>query len=221
MKVDFGKIAFIIVVMVLVLFGVPYMVGVVTTAPGFAFDTESQWIGFWGNYLGALVGGVVSGGVAIYVMVKIIKTTREDQKYEEIRKFTEWLISKEADFLDKVRKMVHESSVFGVDVQSGKNTREKLLAIVESCYSAKIVIFEVYLFIQTKENLPKYRNDEYDKVKNKLESLIDAIELFGREFYQAAESGEEVLEQKTGNIINLLNDCDVEIRKYVQMLLEI
>ena len=52
----------------------------VTTLHIINVDTNSQWISFWGNYLGAITGGALSGGFAIYVMLNTIKNSRADQR---------------------------------------------------------------------------------------------------------------------------------------------
>ena len=45
-------------------------------------DTSSGWIGFWGSYLGGIVGGLIT----LYVMFRTLKENREleDRRYEDL-----------------------------------------------------------------------------------------------------------------------------------------
>lgn len=53
----------LVVGLFIVLAIVPGFVVLVTTLHIINVDTNSQWISFWGNYLGAITGGALSGGI--------------------------------------------------------------------------------------------------------------------------------------------------------------
>lgn len=64
----------------LTLFFVPFIVGCITSGSLLNFNTESQWISFWGNYMGALIGGTISGCITLVVMVKTLEDNKKDRK---------------------------------------------------------------------------------------------------------------------------------------------
>ena len=53
-------IPFAILGIVIVIFGlIPYGIGCIVSGKSFPWmNVESQWIGFWGSYIGALIGGL-------------------------------------------------------------------------------------------------------------------------------------------------------------------
>lgn len=70
----------IILIIIMVLCVVPICVGVVTTAQLLNVNTESQWIGFWGNYLGAFIGGTISGCITLFVMIKTFEDGKKERR---------------------------------------------------------------------------------------------------------------------------------------------
>lgn len=63
---------------------IPLITGRIVSGNSFPWMNEqSQWIGFWGNYLGALIGGVLSGAVAVYVMKQTIEYEHAERDRKE------------------------------------------------------------------------------------------------------------------------------------------
>lgn len=76
---------FAVIGLVCIIFvAVPLIIGIVVSGGCLPWmNDQSQWISFWGNYLGALIGGVLSGAVAIYVMRQTIKHENDERSRKE------------------------------------------------------------------------------------------------------------------------------------------
>ena len=154
-------------------------------------------------------------------MINTIKSNREEQERKEVREFSDWLIKKDADFLEKIRKAVYTGNVYGIDILAGKSNREEYIEFVEVCSIAKIVIFEIYLQLNVKREQDLYKNEGIEKIHKKAMMLIDAIEDYTQQLPKIKEIGEAETKQKQNNIFNLTNECDTEIQKYAQALYKI
>lgn len=112
------KNTFVIVGVISVIFVlIPLITGMVVSGKSFPWiNDQSQWIGFWGNYLGALIGGVLSGAVAVYVMKQTIKYENAErdrkEKIEFCLKLNEYIMeygSKIGNYsLDVYKKSIDE-----------------------------------------------------------------------------------------------------------------
>ena len=216
-----GAVAILCLISIITFVFVPKIIGNVTGVSFFETESGNPWIGFWGNYLGAIIGGVLSGSVAIYVMKRTIRNSKKEQERKEVRDFADWLIKRDAEFLEKIRKATYNGSVYGIDVQTEKSSREKYIEFVEICSVAKIAIFEIYLQLNVKREQELYKNDKIEIIHKKAMMLIEAIEDYTQQLPKIKEIGEDVTKHKQTNILNLANECDIEIQQYAQALYKI
>ena len=86
-KIIIALMAFIGIQIVLVI--IPGFVILLTTPNIINVNTESQWISFWGNYFGGLIGAITSLGVVRLTVY--FENKKEDKKNK--KKFCEEVIS--------------------------------------------------------------------------------------------------------------------------------
>ncbi len=68
----------VILGLIVVLFIIPLVLAFLLRFDFIITDTSSGWIGFWGSYLGGIVGGLIT----LYVLFRTLKENREMQKKE-------------------------------------------------------------------------------------------------------------------------------------------
>lgn len=202
MKIDFGKLAFCILIGTLVICGVPFFVGIITTVAVIDFNTESQWIGFWGNYLGALIGGIVSGGIAIYVMTKTFANERNDQKRNKLLEISSVLIEKDANIQDQIEAaMISSTTYVGMEID-GQNSRDELVEFIKMQRMAKTSVYEIYALVGAIKGNSLDKDDILEKIYN------ESIELCG------------LIDRNMNFIINC-KELDKEDDKLAKMRVEI
>lgn len=202
MKIDFGKVAFCILIGTLVICGVPFFVGIITTVAVIDFNTESQWIGFWGNYLGALIGGIVSGGIAIYVMTKTFANERNDQKRNKLLEISSVLIEKDANIQDQIEAaMISSTTYVGMEID-GQNSRDELVEFIKMQRMAKTSAYEIYALVGAIKGNSLDKDDILEKIYN------ESIELCG------------LIDRNMNFIINC-KELDKEDDKLAKMRVEI
>lgn len=76
-----GTVCFIVIfpVLVAILVSIPILDGL---------SASNDWIGFWGGYIGSLLGGVIT----LYVLIKTLESAKEERIAEEKSRFFKELI---------------------------------------------------------------------------------------------------------------------------------
>ena len=76
-----GTVCFIVIfpVLVAILVSIPILDGL---------SSSNDWIGFWGGYIGSLLGGVIT----LYVLIKTLESAKEERIAEEKSRFFKELI---------------------------------------------------------------------------------------------------------------------------------
>lgn len=74
--IDINKIAKTFIAIIVV---VPLIVGVLTIIPNSFINTSNDWIGFFGSYIGSIIGGLISGGLTLAGVLLTIRKTDKDR----------------------------------------------------------------------------------------------------------------------------------------------
>lgn len=151
------------------LVGVPLLIGCVVSGNSFTWiNVDSQWIGFWGNYIGAIIGGLFSGVVAIYVMKHSLEQEKREQGMREKISFCYHINELVLNYASKIGNYQIDCQEKGIEdnsilkewnelVEIGGNIVGLLYTKAEDDYSG------VDIFIE-KLNVIMGMNDEYSKI---------------------------------------------------------
>lgn len=211
---------------------VPLGVSITTSVHLLNVDTESQWISFWGNYLGALLGGGISGTITLYVLIKTLKDnenslklTFENNKKEETRKeivdFCNYLISKKADFAQKYESSVYKAQEVLIYKNSELDEEKQLdkhMEFVEIQHSGKVVLCEIVEQINVRKNDARYCTQSSKDVVDIANETYEKFKKFESDVAYA--NGEEDNEKVTKDLIYLVEKCLEDITVYVTELLD-
>lgn len=219
MKNILGKITIVIVCGVVVFMIVPLVVAALTTAQIIEVNTESQWIGFCGNYLGALIGGILSGGATLYVMLTtlkdnqrtlytIIENTNAIENARNKRNFASLLIGKIANFFSDIQKVIFKARYY---INESKD-KEDLKQFINDIHSIRSILWEIELQV----SLIRF-NEDYIPIKaDEIHSLSDKlIDMLG-DFSVLVEKTEELDKNK----VDLLISKENQIIEYSQKLID-
>lgn len=79
-KFRLKQLIFIIIIGIIVIFGIPIIINWGITYVDFSIGDNNSWLGFWGTWLGAIMGGIIT-----FVGLKITIDYNNKQQSENIR----------------------------------------------------------------------------------------------------------------------------------------
>lgn len=223
MKDKWGKVATGILSAIVVLIIIPLIVAVVTTAHVIDVNTESQWIGFAGNYLGALIGGAISGGITMYVLFRTLKDNRQTldetlanenriQKHNEIIDFCNLITMRCSDFFVDLEETCYKASDYTNSEYKLEEMREftECNRLTKSTLLGLIVQIEV---VKEKEDyIPTVANELYLKLKKMYAEMNN--------YYAKVLDKEQNVLNRSEEIMLLGNDIILSCKEYQKCLLE-
>lgn len=86
----------VITMCVLGVLTIPLILGYLSQYLANKLNVDNEWLGFFANYFGAIIGAVLSGGVALYVMHNELLQGKNEKKKQEVLKFIDYLIERSA-----------------------------------------------------------------------------------------------------------------------------
>ena len=160
-------------------------------------EGSNDWIGFWGSYLGAIIGGAIT----LIVLWKTIVSNRQEREQQEKLEFFHKIIN-EATYLDMYPKKIISSLVKG-------NKGQYFSDLLE--YNRKVLELQLILEIEDERN--KY--EDIGSLIKKIKDNLDVTEtlLKHRDFEDEKETQkfleEQQLAERTSNAILF------EVKKFV------
>ena len=164
------KIVISLILLCLILVAIPSIVILLTSISLIPADCDNAWIGFWGSYLGAIVGGVIT----LYVLQKTIKANNDnlertlsvekerelDNKKERLcDDICEKLLSLSIDAVNDIRYRISQDGLTNVKTDTAKN-----VLVTFTLVEAKL---------KSKLDDPRYK---------KCDILIEATKVFQEEY---------------------------------------
>lgn len=91
-------------VSIVVLIGVPIIVYLLSSIPLLPIGGNNDWAGFWGGYLGAIIGG----SITLYVLFKTMQENRWSQSRQEKIDFCNYI----AEMIGRICRQINERDIF-------------------------------------------------------------------------------------------------------------
>ena len=182
---------------------VPGLVALVTTLHIINVDTNSQWISFWGNYLGAITGGALIGGFAIYVMLNTIKNSRADQRKQDARDFMRYLTEKSSEIFTYIETAMYNEHQCIVERVNGKKNIEKVNQFLNHEHSARVICYNLYIQLDSRKKENTFKGNSVDKLCLELYEMIQFLDEYAS-YVLKAEEIDEALDKKLADLTNNL-----------------
>lgn len=157
------------------------------------WTNNNDWIGFWGSYIGSIMGGLIT----LYVMKRTIKSNEEilkiDKKQDFIDKIIEEFIEYHvglSDFLEKISEnklldydriieLTIKSEILHTKLVSRKNNHNYLGSdkMLESltCVTEK---FNSMIEFRNTHSIEEHCNSIYKDIEKELDIFMDNVEKF-------------------------------------------
>lgn len=166
-------------------------------------DTTNEWIGFWGGYLGSIIGGMIT----LYVMYVTICNENKAKKREEKIQFFNQIIknyccvaSVTFELINKILDGVFETRIEGYN---------DILNLFNKCARESN---ELEILLRTRQY--QYDLDKLiDKIKKISSYCEDAMKLYKR-FIEEKENREKI-EQDIQDLANEATEYEANIQKLI------
>ena len=141
---------------------IPLGIAVLVSFRFICTDTSNEWIGFWGGYLGSIIGGLIT----LYVLVKTLQDNRESQQREERILFCNYI----AEISGKICTSANNEAIF-----TQKAVEDSADPAEEEIYKALLAKSEIYGLLQsvTSSLLAKMNNPNYTNVQMLMDSIYE------------------------------------------------
>lgn len=180
-------------------------------------DTTNEWIGFWGGYLGALFGGLIT----LYVMHKTNELSREhfeltleNEKRLENRKekvdFCNLVIEKMAS----VTANVEESAYKACECKGTDKITDELRIYSKQLRVTRSIVFELYMHFEIMKEQKDYIPQTAIEISELLLKLYKELDVFYIKKLKNESYDEKVL-------FDMVNVIDNKIESYIKNLLEV
>ena len=194
---------------------VPGFVALVTTPNIINVNTESQWISFWGYYLGAITGGALSGGFAIYVMLNTIKNSRADQRRHDVLEFMKYLSEKSSEIFTNTEDLLYIAHECIAKRSGGDINIEKENQFLKSAHSIRNLCYTLHIQMGARKTETELKKEDYEKLYteySELFALLSEYEKMVLSVRKLADIGE--IDKKIADLINeMANQMPVVIEE--------
>lgn len=190
---------------------VPIGIKHISMIPGFS-STSNDWVGFWGSYIGAILGACV----ALYVLIETLKDNKRIQAREELVGFCNCITEKSSLFTQKYEETIYDVHTY-LTIHEFKDSEEvfqSLTAEQKICtykqflanhHCAKAILFEIETLLSIRKDIEMFRTAKFDNV---LQLANEAYEEF-KEF-----------ETKVGNVSKISEVDDKSVIDIIERFLE-
>ena len=227
MRNVWSKISAVVLGSLIIFIIVPLIVAIVTTAHVIDVNTESQWIGFCGNYLGALIGGAISGSITLYVLFrtlednkKTLETTlqngRNIQEHNEKLKFCNMLTEKNSKVMPGIVDVIYKAHHYVL-----LESMEYLFAFSSQLRAIEGELVSLIMQVEVVEEEMEYTPEKAKNFVAKVEKLRNEIsEYYKLVMIVQGENKETKLEENEKKIELLANEMTEELIQYQRLLLQ-
>lgn len=193
--------------LIFVLFLIPLSIAFLLRFDFIITDTSSGWIGFWGSYLGGIVGGLIT----LYVLFRTLKENRELQRKEHKIAFCNEICKLSGEICGAINRECIYILKFA-DKKNGGDKEDLFNALLAKNRASEL------LHICSAQLISRIKDAEYIGA----EKLMDRIEQLGQmeneldiKFVYTADE-EEVLKRTCDRIKPILG----EMREWIVEFLE-
>jgi len=221
MEKNYWKLATIamgsILLVAMILFCIPGFVVLMTTPHIIAVDTESQWIGFWGNYLGALMGGVLSGLVAIFVMNGTLKSGKRERKQDEINNFVNWIIEQTSEIMECIESLIYCGTEY---MAYDELSVELLQKLHEKKRKARVAVLSINSYMEIRKKDSIFQGENLEELCTLSDDLFDELVKYSLFVTKKGERNSEEIKNANKKIFDMTNNLCEKSLKYSKYLVE-
>ena len=169
------------------------------------WTNSNDWIGFWGNYAGAVIGSFVT----LFVMYETNRSGREDleisikhnkemEERQEKLKFCELIIGKVASLTENVEETVYRAH----DSRNFNDSVEHLQSFSKQFRMTRAVTLELYMYFEIKKEQNNYIPEQTGKIAELLSELHEKLEEYYEEFLQ--DKDVSIYDKELFDMINVI-----------------
>lgn len=168
-------------------------------------DTTNEWIGFWGGYLGSVIGGLIT--------LFVLRETLKDNKMSQIRQEKVDFCNYISELIGRLCGKINERDIYILRYTS---CEQEVGGNKEDLYNALIAQNEAYeiLHILTSQLIAKIGNTKYKYIENLMDKIDDLQHAancdikfkYTREEIQKLERKCDIIKAKLGNLRDYVVD---------------
>lgn len=201
----------IVIIFIIVPLGVNYLI----SRPAFS-NINNDWLGFWGSYIGSVMGAFV----AMYVLVRTLNDNKKSQIRKEIVEFCNLITEKSSKFAQKYEETIYMAVKYlGVreyEASLPEKVYEMYMQFIETHHSAKALLYELEAHLTIRKDIEMF------KTANFMQTL-DAAKIAYNEFGEfetkvATASNWEAIDESV--LVNITEDFLDILNKYEKELLD-
>jgi len=157
-----------VALIIFTLLGIPILIGIIVSIPSIQYlSTQNDWIGFWGNYSGGIIGATIGG----FVAYKIAKNGFEKQRQlDREEKITEMRMKSLPDFILAIISLQQK-------IQQEKQYLKILYPLVRTTYEKEVLKGKIS-FDSIKDKLI----DGQKLIKENKIVIYDSLELYQKHY---------------------------------------
>lgn len=194
MKSKIQNVLSVIGIISIVFIIIPIAMGLIISIDGPVWlETENEWIGFWGGYAGAILGGLIT----LFVMWRTIKSSEEILKIDKKQNFVDELLAGFIEYhvvlMDSVGKM-SRNELIGDDIARNLSIKSEILGtMLESkknnpnyyhcnemleCLNCVTEKFNNIIKFRNTHDIEEHCNVLYEDAKTELAVFLDNVQIF-------------------------------------------
>lgn len=207
-----NKIKTITLILIIFLI-VPLGLACLISKPAF-FNTNNDWLSFWGSYIGSIVGACV----AMYVLVKTLDDNKKSQTRKEIVDFCNLITEKSSKFAQKYEETMYMAVRYlGVrkhETSLSEKVHEMYVQFIETHHHAKALLYELENHLTIRKDIEIFRTANFKQtidIANKTYKEFGAFEAQVSTAPNWAAIDETILVNKTEEFLETLNKYEKEL----------
>jgi hypothetical protein len=215
-----GILAFLVIIIV-----VPLLVALAINTSLVVTDTSNGWIGFWGNYLGALLGGILGVAGAGSVLERTQENNKKAQEREEVLSFCDYLVKQGSAFQQKSETVIYRLSDYCNDYKkykakeiSKEDELRSFKELIEIMHEGKVVTYEIASSLLIHVVAEKYRTSMYETLRIKSREMCEDYICLERNVKHIREVG--INSPEVNRFMDETNEIPNLLRKYEMELIE-
>lgn len=182
-----------------------------------AFSSVSNdWVGFWGSYIGAIVGACV----ALYVLVKTLGDNKKTQIRTEIIEFCNRITEKSSVFAQKYEESLYGAHTYLAVHELKTSLQEQEFGMykqfVTTHHSAKAILYEIETYLSIRKDINIFYTPKLSKVQKAAKVAYNEF----KEFESKVAKAEKLTDVDDKALINVVEEFLDVLNQYEKELLD-
>ena len=190
--------------------GSPILVILMTTLSVINVNTDNQWIGFWGNYLGAIIGGILGIAGAIFVLTETLHANQSERTRIEILSFCDYLVKTSSTYALQCNSCLYRFIDYkNIHTSLDYTGREKINAYKDFLgihHDAKIILLELMQHLEIHSSVPVYQTQSFNLTRQTAAELLNVFNGLEENIEALLEENDNLWKGTAGDITNKLQE---------------